>query len=54
MGLKICWGKEIPKQLRAQGIFLDDQGVVGDSELETQFLENQLNIWLMSQNIPKD
>ena len=35
-------------------MFLDYKGVVGDSELETQFLENQLNIWLMSQNIPKD
>ena len=34
MGLKLCWGKDIPKQLRAQGMFLDFKGVSGDSDLE--------------------
>ena len=48
MGMKLCWGKEIPKQLRALGMLLDYYGVIGDPELEMQFVENQLNIWLKS------
>lgn len=46
MGLKICWGKDIVKQLRAQGMLLDFQGVPGDPDLEMQYVETQLTMWL--------
>ena len=52
MGLKLCWGKGIPALLKAKGMFRDYEGIQGDSDLEMQFIENQLNIWLKQQPIP--
>lgn len=56
MGLKLCWGKDIPKQLRALGMLLDYQEYQGltDTDLEMQYIENQLNMWLKKQAIAKD
>lgn len=54
MSMRINWGKGISTLIRNNGLMVDYQGVVGDSDVEMQYIENQLNLIIMGLDIPKD
>ena len=40
MGLKLVWGKGIPQVTKSKGMLRDYQGVLGDPDLEMQYIES--------------
>ena len=54
MGLRITWGKNIPQQIRSQGYLEDYRGVNRDTELEMQFMETQLSMYIHKSKPLKD
>ena len=54
MAMRLNWGKGISQQLRGNGLLVDYQGLIGDPELEMQYIENQLNLVIMGFEIPTE
>ncbi len=54
MSMRINWGKGISNVIRAAGLMVDYHGVVGDPDVEMQYIENQLNLLIMGLDLPDD
>eukprot|EP00347_Sterkiella_histriomuscorum_P020531 403337449 len=54
MSMRINWGKGINSIIRNNGLLVDYQGVVGDQDLEMQYVENQLNLIIMGHELLQD
>ena len=52
--MRICWAKGIAGQIRMYGWLADYSGVQGDSELEMNYIEDQLNHVIASMDLPTE
>jgi len=52
--MRICWAKGISGQIRGSGWLIDYKGVNGDAEVEMNYIESQLNHFIMGLNLPTE